>query len=125
MKTKIILLPILKFNLLGSFIANVKAKLPRKNTEGFIKPPTRDCRAFHDAVLAVLKNDLNAAQAIAASVNYCLSQLIDANVNRAYAVLVENANGFRALGTYVFDLDFSRNLVTVIPARKKLPFFRR
>ena len=115
MKTKIILLPTLKFKSLSSFIANVKARLPRKNSEGFIKPPAKDRRAFYDAVLAVLKNDLYTAQLRAAAVNYRLWQLKDAGANRAYAVLVENADDFRALGTYVFDLNFSRNLLVEVP----------
>ncbi|HEY0458192.1 MAG TPA: hypothetical protein VGC97_03505 [Pyrinomonadaceae bacterium] len=115
MKPSIITLPTLKFNSLSGFITSVKAKLPRKNTEGFIKPPAKDRRIFYDAVRAVFQNDLCKAQALAAAVNYRLAKLNDTGAKRIYAVLVENTSGFRALGTYIFDLNFARNLITEVP----------
>jgi hypothetical protein len=115
MKTNKNTLPTLPFKSLSSFVANIKAKLPRKNTEGFIKPSPKDRRIFHNTVLAVLQKDLNKAQTLAASVNYNLSQLNDIGVKRIYVVLVEKTTSFRGLGTYIFDLDFQRNLVLEVP----------
>jgi len=108
-------LPPLPFKSLTGFVVNVKARLPRKNTEGFIKPPPKDRRIFYDAVRAVLQNDLCKAETLAAKVNYRLAKLNDTVVNHNYVVLVENTGGFRALGTYIFHLAFARNLVVEVP----------
>ncbi len=115
MKTNKIILPILPFNSLSSFVAKVKARLPRRNTEGFIEPSAKHRLFFHDTVLAVLQKDLNKAATLAASVNYELAQLNDTGVYRNYVVLIEKTSGFRGLGTYIFDLAFERNFVLEVP----------
>ena len=108
-------LPVLPFNSLPAFIANVKSRLPRAGTEGFIKPTDADRETFSQAVLALLQGDLTNAANLANSVNYDLSQLNDQTVNKTYQVLVERNTNFRGLGTYIVDLNLRRNLVLEIP----------
>jgi hypothetical protein len=105
----------LRFNSLSGFIDGVKAKLPRADSEGFIEPSARNRQTFYNAVRALLQGNLKTARVLADSVNYDLSLLKDTAVNKTYAVLVERTNGFRGLGTYVFSLQFRRNLVLEAP----------
>jgi hypothetical protein len=112
---KKIALQTLPFNTLSSFVAKIKANLPRANTEGFIEPSAKERQIFHNAVLAVLQNDLKTARTLAASVNYDLSQLKDTGANQIYVVLVERTTNFRGLGTYIFNLSFQRNLILEAP----------
>jgi hypothetical protein len=100
---------------LKSFVAGVKANLPRANEGGFIEPSAKDRRIFHNAVRAVLQSNLKTARILANSVNYELSLLKDAAANQIYIVLVERTRGFRGLGTYVFSSAFRRNLVLEAP----------
>jgi hypothetical protein len=114
-KAKKLKLPALAFKSLDSFVADLKEKLPRRDTEAFIEPAAKDRQIFYNAVRAVLQSNLNSARILAASVNYDLSLLKDRNANQTYVVLAERTNGFRGLGTYVFNQAFERDLILEVP----------
>jgi hypothetical protein len=108
-------IPILPFNTLQDFITNVKSRLPRAGSEGFVKPKASEQAIFSQAVDALLRGDLTNADMLASAANYSLVQLYDQTTNRTYLVLLERATNFRALGTYVFNVNFGRNLILEVP----------
>jgi len=114
-KAKTTKLPVLPVNSLTRFVASVKANLPRADTEGFIEPPAKQRQTFLNTVRAILRSDLKTARILANSVGYELSLLKDTAENQTYVTLVERANGFRGLGTYVFNLSYRRDLILEVP----------
>jgi hypothetical protein len=114
-KVKRVALQTLSFTSLSSFVADIKANLPRANTEGFVEPAAKERRIFHNAVSAVLQNDLKTARILAISVNYDLALLKDTEAHQTYVVLIERRKNFRGLGTYVFNPAFQRNLILEVP----------
>ncbi|MBX7219855.1 MAG: hypothetical protein K1Y36_07905 [Blastocatellia bacterium] len=108
-------LPILPFSSLTAFVANVKANLPRANTEGFVKPSTTDRAVFQNVMTALLQRDYQMAQNLAATVNYDIARLEDQAATKTYVVAVERQTGFRGLGTYIVDPKFERNVILEVP----------
>ncbi len=108
-------IPILSYPSLSSFIATVKARLPRARSQGFIQPSLDEGVDFSDAVLALLQGNTTKAGQLAIAFNYDLVQLQERSTNRSYLVLVEQSNHARGLGTYIIAPTYQRNLILEVP----------
>lgn len=100
---------------LNTFIDDVKLKIPGERSEKFIEPSSADRSKFENLIVYVLENNIPAAILLSKSVNYEILNLKDKTDGKFYILIREKSTGFRALGTYVIDLRYKRNVVIEVP----------
>ena len=106
-------LPILPYASLAGYIADVKQRLPRSGSEGFIEPTAAEREAFTAAMRTALYGWLPLA--LLASLNYEAAYLRDDNLSQTYLVIAEKQNNARGLGTYILRTRPRRNIVLEVP----------
>lgn len=98
---------------LSGFISEVKERLPRASSEGFVQPSAAEREAFTAAIFTALNGGLpvNALEAL----NYEAFLLNDRSFAQSYLLVVEKQNNRRGLGTYIFNLRPRRNIALEVP----------
>jgi hypothetical protein len=106
-------LPYLPQASLGDFIAELKQRMPRSGSEGFIAPSDAGRRAFTMAIAAALDGAWP-VDAIS-MLHYDLALLHDRSFAQNYLVFHEKQNNRSGLGTYILNLRPRRNIVLEVP----------
>lgn len=94
--------------------------LPLSNTDAFIEPSAADMTSWRQVINLARQGQanpakLNEATALADTLNYDGVKFTHTDATRYFILQERPGAGFKALGTYVFDLQHQREIVWAIP----------
>jgi hypothetical protein len=104
----------LPYSSLKDYIIDLKATIPDRGSNAFVQPAAEEIDAFLLTMQLLLTGDAQGAQAGLDAVNYDLRSLND-DSGKSYWVAQERSSGFRGLGTYIVDSNYTRNVVVEVP----------
>ncbi len=99
---------------LKTYVQDLKATIPGRGTNAFIQPLPEEIDAFGSTMQQLLMGDLASAMPALDALNYDLGVLND-DSGKSYWVAQERPTGFRGLGTYIVDSNYTRNVVVEVP----------
>jgi hypothetical protein len=107
----------LPYTSLKVYIVDLKATILQnagRGSNAFIQPSAEQVDAFRVAMEQLLMGDVPSAMTGLNALNYDLNTLNDASGN-SYLVAQERSAGFRGLGTYIVDSNYTRNVIVEVP----------
>jgi hypothetical protein len=107
----------LPYTSLKVYIVDLKATILQnagRGSNAFIQPSAEQVDAFRVAMQQLLMGDVPSAMTGLNALNYDLNTLNDAS-GKSYLVAQERSAGFRGLGTYIVDSNYTRNVIVEVP----------
>lgn len=104
----------LPYSSLKAYIVDLKATIPGQGSNAFVQPAAEEIDVFLLTMQQLLIGDAVGSQAGLDALNYDLRPLND-DSGKSYWVAQERSTGFRGLGTYVVDPNYTRNVVVEVP----------
>lgn len=100
------------FRTIDSLVVNIKQNIPREGTEQFIKPSDTDKKKFSLIVNKILNGNVP-NQSEVNEIKYDLTTIRENN--NTYLILTEKQSTRKGLGSYIFNLNFSKNIFLEVP----------
>lgn len=105
----------LAYKHLPAYLADVKAALPLKGSNGFHEPSAAERTRFTECMGFVFAGEVERAQTCLRSVHYDLGLLEDTPFHAEYLVVSEHPGNSKGLGTYIVNNEYWRNVVLEVP----------
>lgn len=99
-----------------SLINVIKNDIIKENSEKFVEPSFKEKSTFNLIINSILKKgSIRGIERNLNSINYELIELKDKKLNKNYIILKEKTKNNKGLGTYIFDLNYKRNVILEVP----------